>query len=69
MKKGRVAWFNSKSQYGFLIDNDTGQHDLFFGRASLPYAATIESGTLVEYEIGVDRKDRPIATRVRPVNE
>jgi cold shock CspA family protein len=69
MRKGRVTHFNAKAQWGFIAENDTSQRDLFFGRSSLPYDAIIDRNTLVEFDLGVDRQNRPIATKVRPVNE
>jgi cold shock protein len=65
--KGKIKYFDNRKQYGFIAQ-DTGP-DLFFGRHSLPYSATIDRGTPVEYEVTVDRQNRPMAKTVRPVNE
>jgi cold shock CspA family protein len=74
INKGRVKFFDSRRQYGFITPDDAKPGDrsanVFFGRKSLPYSvSSIEPDARVEYEVTMDQLGRTAAKNVRPLDE
>jgi len=54
---GRVKWFTDELGYGFIAPDDGGD-DLFVHHSNIlmPGRRTLESGWLVEFEVGEGRR-------------
>ncbi len=64
MARGKVKWYNARKGYGF-IEQEEGE-DLFVHHSEIE-GRRLESGAVVEFEIGEGRKG-PCATKVKVID-
>lgn len=69
MRKATVKWFNAQKGYGFLVDSETKEDNIFFHYSQIQMNGfkTLDEDDLVEYELGAGDTDREQAINVKPI--
>ncbi|MCD7885211.1 MAG: cold shock domain-containing protein [Lachnospiraceae bacterium] len=62
---GTVRWFSARRGYGFITQDGTGK-DFYVHYSEIVGTGfrKLTSGEAVEFEVGKDQDDRPVATNV-----
>jgi cold shock CspA family protein len=66
VQSGMIKWFNSKTGYGFIIQEGLPP-DIFFSKSSLPRNMRVRVKQLVNFELDKDTSGRTVATNIRPL--
>lgn len=63
---GKIKWFSSPKGYGFLVDPDKTDKDIFvhFSSIEMEGYKTLKEGDLVDYEY-VDTEKGPQAVKIK----